>query len=146
MLGRARASGAADFCSSLRTSQTCLTRSATSRSPQTDFALLNPNTRTLPTFRTQRDARSTKSIYRRVPVLIDESKDEAGNPWDISFRQGLFNMASDSRSILSPSLAQSACRSTKRKMIHQYDHRWARTRADAGSGQQGVLPQALSCR
>jgi hypothetical protein len=31
-----------------------------------------------------------------VPVLIDESRGEARNPWGISFRQGLFNMTSDS--------------------------------------------------
>lgn len=61
-----------------------------------DIALLNPNTRTCPIFRSKRDAEITKAIYRRVPVLIDESKGEAGNPWGISFKQGLFNMASDS--------------------------------------------------
>lgn len=61
-----------------------------------DIKLLNPNTRTCPIFRSKRDAEITKAIYRRVPVLIDESKGEAGNPWGITFRQGLFNMASDS--------------------------------------------------
>lgn len=61
-----------------------------------DIALLNPNTRTCPIFRSKRDAEITKAIYRRVPVLIDESKGEQGNPWRISFKQGLFNMASDS--------------------------------------------------
>ncbi|MFQ5741834.1 MAG: Eco57I restriction-modification methylase domain-containing protein, partial [Acidobacteriota bacterium] len=35
-----------------------------------DLELLNPNTRTCPIFRTRRDAELTKSIYRRVPVLI----------------------------------------------------------------------------
>jgi hypothetical protein len=34
-----------------------------------DFALLNPNTRTCPVFRTRQDAELTKAIYRRVPVL-----------------------------------------------------------------------------
>ncbi|MBW2149370.1 MAG: N-6 DNA methylase [Deltaproteobacteria bacterium] len=62
-----------------------------------DIALLNPNTRTCPIFRSKRDAEITKAIYRRVPVLIDESKGENGNPWGITFKQGLFNMASDSR-------------------------------------------------
>jgi hypothetical protein len=37
-----------------------------------DFALLNPNTRTAPIFRSRRDAELTKHIYRRVPVLINE--------------------------------------------------------------------------
>lgn len=42
-------------------------------SPQ-DIALLNPNTRTCPIFRSRRDAELTKMIYRRVPVL-DSVKD-----------------------------------------------------------------------
>ncbi|CAK0767922.1 Site-specific DNA-methyltransferase (adenine-specific) [Gammaproteobacteria bacterium] len=37
-----------------------------------DIALLNPNTRTCPVFRSQADAELTKKIYRRVPVLIKE--------------------------------------------------------------------------
>ncbi|MFN4074249.1 MAG: hypothetical protein ACK4G4_12665, partial [Thermus sp.] len=61
-----------------------------------DFRLLNPNTKTAPIFRSRKDAELTKHIYRRVPVLIDEAKGEEGNPWGVEFRQGLFNMASDS--------------------------------------------------
>lgn len=60
-----------------------------------DLALLNPNTRTCPVFRTRRDAEITRAIYERVPVLIREG-DPAGNPWSVTFRQGLFNMTSDS--------------------------------------------------
>ena len=59
-----------------------------------DFGLLNPNTKTCPIFRTSRDAEITKSIYRRLPVLVDESNTD-GNPWDISF-QSMFHMANDS--------------------------------------------------
>ncbi|MCK4504640.1 MAG: N-6 DNA methylase, partial [Candidatus Aegiribacteria sp.] len=61
-----------------------------------DIELLNPNTKTCPIFRTRRDAEITKGIYRRVPVLINESDLENGNPWGITFKQGLFNMTSDS--------------------------------------------------
>ncbi|MCB0993048.1 MAG: hypothetical protein KDB16_18870, partial [Acidimicrobiales bacterium] len=60
-----------------------------------DLALINPNTRTSPVFRTRRDAELTKQIYRRVPVLIREG-DPDGNPWGVEFQQGLFNMTSDS--------------------------------------------------
>ena len=60
-----------------------------------DIALLNPNTRTCPVFRSQADAELTKKIYRRVPVLIDESKGAAGNPWGISF-SAMFHMSNDS--------------------------------------------------
>ena len=59
-----------------------------------DFSLLNPNTKTCPIFRTVRDAEITKRIYRRLPVLINES-DPDGNPWNISL-QAMFHMANDS--------------------------------------------------
>jgi len=59
-----------------------------------DIATLNPNTGTMATFRSQRDAEITKAIYQRVPVLIQE--DPLQNPWGITFKQGLFNMTSDS--------------------------------------------------
>ncbi|WP_086824986.1 Eco57I restriction-modification methylase domain-containing protein [Streptomyces sp. NRRL B-24572] len=61
-----------------------------------DIQLLNPNTGTCPVFRSRRDAEITLGIYRRVPVLINETKEAGGNPWCVSFAQGLFNMASDS--------------------------------------------------
>ena len=61
-----------------------------------EIQLLNPNTGTCPIFRTRRDAEITLGIYRRVPVLINENDPVNGNPWGISFMQGLFNMTSDS--------------------------------------------------
>lgn len=50
-----------------------------------DIELLNPNTKTCPIFRSRRDAELTKAVYRRVPVLIDKSHKEGGNPWRIKF-------------------------------------------------------------
>ncbi|MGB5107429.1 MAG: DNA methyltransferase [Candidatus Zixiibacteriota bacterium] len=50
-----------------------------------DIKLLNPNTRTCPIFRSNRDAEITKAIYRRVPILIDHGREEGGNPWGIRF-------------------------------------------------------------
>jgi hypothetical protein len=65
-----------------------------------DFALLNPNTRTCPVFRTRQDAELTKAIYRRVPVLWREAQAVPNlpeeNPWKVVLRQGLFNMTADS--------------------------------------------------
>jgi hypothetical protein len=52
-----------------------------------EIALINPNTRTCPIFRTQRDAEITKAIYRRVPVLVKEGPPEE-NPWGIRFIDG----------------------------------------------------------
>lgn len=60
------------------------------------IAAINPNTKTAPVFRSRRDAELTAQIYARVPVLIDEDNGRDGNPWSVEFRQGLFNMTSDS--------------------------------------------------
>lgn len=62
-----------------------------------DIALLNPNTRTCPIFRSGRDAELTKAIYRRVPVLIKEARDgnPEENPWGIKFST-MFHMSNDS--------------------------------------------------
>ncbi len=61
-----------------------------------DIALLNPNTRTCPIFRSRRDAELTKAIYRRVPVLIKEGPEGyERNPWGIRFLS-MFHMANDS--------------------------------------------------
>jgi hypothetical protein len=49
-----------------------------------DFRLLNPNTRTCPTFRSVADAELNKYIYRRTGVLWDETKPD-GNSWEVSF-------------------------------------------------------------
>lgn len=61
-----------------------------------DISVINPNTRTAPLFRARADAELTKQIYERIPILVYESKGVGGNPWGIEFRQGLFNMTSDS--------------------------------------------------
>jgi hypothetical protein len=61
-----------------------------------DIRLINPNTRTCPVFRSRVDSQLTSSIYRRVPVLVNEAGEHPRNPWGISFRQGLFNMTSES--------------------------------------------------
>ncbi|MCC6528846.1 MAG: N-6 DNA methylase [Pseudomonadales bacterium] len=91
-----------------------------------EFALLNPNTRTCPVFRSQADAELTKKIYRRVPVLWDERRPD-GNPWGLTFAT-LFHMSNDS------GLFRTAARRGEladplplyeAKMIHQFDHRWA---------------------
>ena len=60
-----------------------------------DFQLLNPNTLTCPIFRTRNDANLTRKIYKAAPVLINEQIGE--NPWKMSFKQGIFNMTSDSQ-------------------------------------------------
>jgi hypothetical protein len=104
-----------------------------------DFRLLNPNTRTCPNFSNRTDAELTISIYRNVPVLVDQLNNI--NPWGVSFRQGLFNMTSDSN------LFESFPRNGnvplyEAKMIHQFDHRFG-TYEDATESNinEGNLPQ-----
>jgi hypothetical protein len=61
---------------------------------------MNPNTGTLPMFRSRKDADITLDIYQRQPVLIqDETSD--GNPWNLSFCR-LFDMANDSELFRQP--------------------------------------------
>ena len=88
-----------------------------------DFRLINPNTLTCPVFRSERDAELTKKLYRAAPVLIHENHPD-GNPWGISFSQGLFNMTSDS-GFFHSAPAHGLLPLYEAKMIHQFDHRWA---------------------
>lgn len=60
-----------------------------------EIKLINPNTGTLPIFRTRRDAEITLGIYSRVPVLINENDPVNGNPWGVSFMT-MFHMSNDS--------------------------------------------------
>ena len=59
-----------------------------------DLALINPNTRTCPIFRSKRDFDITKNVYTRVPILIKEGSSEE-NPWGIKFAS-IFHMSNDS--------------------------------------------------
>ena len=80
-----------------------LTETAQMAKPERNFVLspdqisaINPNTRTAPVFRSRKDAELTAKIYRTAPVLIEEGDGLSSNIWGIKFRQGLFNMTSDS--------------------------------------------------
>ncbi|MEW8959258.1 MAG: DNA methyltransferase [Moorella sp. (in: firmicutes)] len=102
-----------------------------------DLALLNPNTRTCPVFRTRADAELTRKIYRRVPVLVNERTGE--NPWGIKFAT-MFHMSNDSHLFKTSEELKSQGFSLRgnifvrdsevylplyeAKMIHQYDHRF----------------------
>lgn len=104
-----------------------------------DFKLLNPNTRTCPVFRSRRDAELTKSIYRRVPVLIEDGL-APSNPWGITF-QRMFDMSNDSGLFRTAEQLTSEgwtwagdrffrgsaeyVRLYEGKMLHHYDHRFA---------------------
>ncbi|CAG0984089.1 hypothetical protein ANRL4_02058 [Anaerolineae bacterium] len=87
-----------------------------------EIALFNPNTRTMPIFRTHADAELTRKIYKHVPVLENERTGE--NPWGMRFKQGLFNMTGDSGLFVTEPHA-GYVPLYEAKMIQQFDHRWA---------------------
>lgn len=61
-----------------------------------DIAVLNPNTRTSPLFRSPRDCEVVTRIYGKNSILVSDATPES-NTWPVAFRQGLFNMSTDSR-------------------------------------------------
>ena len=121
-----------------------------------DFAALNPNTRTCPTFRSQRDADINLTMYRRAGVLWRES-DPDGNPWGLRFLS-MFHMANDSglfrtRAELASAGWRLAGNRFERdgeamlplyeaKMVHQFDHRFGSYEGQSGAqANQGKLPE-----
>lgn len=58
-----------------------------------DFARLNPNTKTCPVFRTSRDAKLTAKIYRNSTILYNEVTGE--NSWNVKFAR-MLDMSNDS--------------------------------------------------
>lgn len=105
-----------------------------------DLARINPNTGTLPVFRTQRDADITAGIYRRIPVLWNEGQ-RNGNPWRMTFKN-LFNSTDDSdlfrteedlttegwelRGNVFERDGEKMLPLYEGKMAHLFDHRWNR--------------------
>ncbi len=106
-----------------------------------DIALVNPNTKTVPIFRSARDADLTKQIYQAAPVLVDENKGDEGNPWGVKFNR-MFDMSNDShlfrtREELENVAARLGADGRFRgadgeylplyeaKLMHQFDHRFA---------------------
>lgn len=87
-----------------------------------DFQRLNPNTKTLPTFRSQEDAELTKKLYRAAPVLIEEGEVD-NNPWGIRF-MAMMHMSADSH-LFHNNYSAGLLPLYEAKMIHQFDHRWA---------------------
>ncbi len=113
-----------------------------------DLKLLNPNTRTCPIFRTRRDANLTKQIYRRVPILVDESRKSGGNPWGVRFCR-MFDQTNDAEHFIdgekltADGFVLEGNRWIKKdevylplyeaKMIQAYDHRAAGVRIETGN-------------
>jgi hypothetical protein len=119
-----------------------------------DISKINPNTLTLPIFRTKIDADINKKIYSQYPILIDDTRER--NPWKISIHRVLH--PTDNSKLLqelqnpekiSNSIYSSSVNSLihylpvyEAKMIHQFDHRFGtylnQTQAQKN---QGKLPE-----
>ncbi|MGY1896344.1 Eco57I restriction-modification methylase domain-containing protein [Nocardia gipuzkoensis] len=121
---------------------------------------VNPNSGTLPVFRSRRDAEITIAIHGRVPIFW--ARGQGGrNPWDVDFDQGLFNMSSKSglfrgmKTLVQDDWRLEGGKFKKRdecmmplfegKMIHHFDHRYA-TYEGATQAQlnKGTLPKLTS--
>ncbi|PLL13936.1 restriction endonuclease [Tabrizicola sp. TH137] len=106
-----------------------------------DVEKMNPNTLTAPVLRTEMDAVLVSNIYSRVPILFADGPPQL-NPWNLQFRQGMFNMTTDSNLFYTSKelverghqLVGSCFISTDRsqkylplyeaKMMSYFDHRW----------------------
>jgi len=113
-----------------------------------DIALLNPNTRTCPIFRLRRDADLTKTIYNRVPTLIQEAHGDRPeqNLWGLTIRR-IFNMGIPeivNLCVEAPYVEDHTqwIPMIEAKMVFQFDHRFGtyegQTQAQAN---QGKLPE-----
>ncbi len=105
-----------------------------------DIKRINPNTHTCPVFRSNRDAILTKNVYKKIPVLINESRKEGGNSWGIKYKL-MFHQSFAAKHFKSPKKLKELKYKqvgpnwikTKKvmvplleaKMIQMYDHRAA---------------------
>jgi hypothetical protein len=119
-----------------------------------EIGLLNPNTGTLPVFRSRRDADVTMAVYRRFPVLWSETGAN-GNRWQIRFKN-LFNVADDSDIFYTKDQLESEgwtlqgnifIKGHERmlpfyegKMVYLFDHRW---NSFVGTGDEDTLALTL---
>lgn len=123
-----------------------------------EIALVNPNTKTCPIFRSKVDAELTKHIYRRVPVLVDENKPD-GNPWGVQFST-MFHMSNDSdlfrtreqlekdgwnlRGNVFERGAERYLPLIEAKMVHHFDHRVADVVKSETAKDRQNQPQSIS--
>jgi hypothetical protein len=90
-----------------------------------DINLLNPGTKTCPTFRSQREFAITKQIYQTIPVLGQSGSQR--DRWQLRISQGLFSQTADSH-LLQPATAiepnqTDLIRCYEARMIGSFNHR-----------------------
>lgn len=122
-----------------------------------DFLLLNPNTRTCPTFRSRRDAEVNLAMYRQAGVAVQDASPN-GNRWNLQVRTRTWHMAEDSEHFRTSEELASTGQTLhgnffvggkgayapllEAKMVYQYDHRFGTyERATQAHLNKGFLPQ-----
>ena len=101
---------------------------------------INPNTKTIPVFRSKYDSEVATKVFSKFSVLVNENNALDGNRWGVSFLR-MFDMSNDSKLFKTHGFFDDSdalklnfhwvCGEEKyvplyeAKMIHQYDHRWA---------------------
>ncbi|CAD6562575.1 Eco57I restriction-modification methylase domain-containing protein [Paraburkholderia sabiae] len=124
-----------------------LTDAAQLAEPERNFTLsaetiagLNPNTRTVPVFRSRADAELTAKIHQSTPILRMDAK--SSNPWGFDYMTKMFDMAdnsgefADAKDIGVPSVSDGRIRADvplqgqcvplyEAKNLHIFDHRWS---------------------
>ena len=107
-----------------------------------DINLINPNSKTCPIFRSQRDADIAKRIYANIPIVVRESSGIGADPWGVQFLR-LFDMTNDAGLFVSEDFFDETWNPNgnvferaneeylplyEGRMIDNYDHRLASTR------------------
>ena len=72
-----------------------------------DIARINPNSRTAPIFRSQRDLKLTKALYGDRPVLVDRTADPPTSLWPVRYVR-MLDMANDSGLFMDPAALEKA--------------------------------------
>lgn len=112
-----------------------------------DIAILNPNIRTCPIFRTRRDAKIILRIQRNFPVPNTKSSTEMEGNWELKIRR-LFDM--NRTEVLQKCVRLNGnylpvCRKPmyEAKMFQQYNHRFGDYRGRSDVSQDTHLPEVL---
>jgi len=105
-----------------------------------DSAHINPNTGTVPVFRTKRDAEIVKDIYKRVPILVDHRGMVPRLAWPVHHRRGFFHMTQDSR------LFHTAEQLKKKGFYRVAVNRWKKGEEDYVPSYEGKMIKAFDHR
>jgi hypothetical protein len=116
-------SPAADFAFMLHAVDDLKVPGRMMRLTDSDFALLNPNTKTSPILRSEKDLQLVTSIYRRIPILKKEVGEPSSADWAISYRT-VYHMVEDA-DCFSNAPGVGLAPLYESKMFQIYDHRFS---------------------